>query len=74
MDMPISRFWLFNKSIERIQAQCDFRSLRVARAAQATEEGLNEFVKELTSEIGQARRVRESLDVESFERLRKAFS
>lgn len=52
MDMPIKAFWLFNRNIERIQAQKDMRHLTVAVCGQSGSEAVASVRERLIIETG----------------------
>lgn len=51
--MPLERFWLLSRNIDRIKAEDDIRQLQVARVAQATGDSYSAFEKSLQQRLGQ---------------------
>ena len=51
LSMPIRRFWLFNESVDRLQASQDMRNLNVILGAK-TPEGAKEVSDKLSEAIG----------------------
>lgn len=51
--MPLERFWMLSRNIDRIRAEEDLRGLQIARVAGATAEGYEAFAKSLQQRLGQ---------------------
>ncbi|MDE9494524.1 hypothetical protein KKJ09_13240 [Xenorhabdus bovienii] len=51
--MPLERFWLLSRNIDRIKSEDDIRRLQTARVAQATAESYAAFEKSLQQRLGQ---------------------
>lgn len=55
LKMPISRFWLMSKAIDRISAERDIRAARIAISVQS-EEGVGKLFDDLHNEMGEVAR------------------
>ncbi|PHM52397.1 hypothetical protein [Xenorhabdus hominickii] len=51
--MPLERFWLLSRNIDRIKSEDDIRRLQIARISQATGDSYVAFEKSLQQRIGQ---------------------
>ncbi|KMJ44954.1 hypothetical protein AB204_11455 [Xenorhabdus khoisanae] len=51
--MPLERFWLLSRNIDRIKSEDDIRRLQTARGAQATADSYTAFEKSLQQRLGQ---------------------
>ncbi|MEY0334704.1 hypothetical protein AB7W23_21325 [Providencia rettgeri] len=78
--MPLERFWLLSRNIDRIKAEDDIRQLQVARVAQATGDSYSAFEKSLQQRLGQPVVTKKSAlpfnseaDPNAEEKLRKIF-
>lgn len=66
--MPLERFWLLSRNIDRIKAEDDIRRLQIARVGQATAESYGAFEKSLQQRLGQpivTKEVRSPINVEA---------
>nr|WP_181374652.1 hypothetical protein [Pectobacterium carotovorum]AKG47476.1 hypothetical protein pA_00036 [Pectobacterium carotovorum] len=78
--MPLERFWLLSRNIDRIKAEDDIRQLQIARVAQATGDSYSAFEKSLQQRLGQPVVTKKSAlpfnaeaDPNAEEKLRKIF-
>lgn len=55
LKMPISRFWLMSRSVDRISAERDMRAARVAASVQSGE-GVEKLFDDLHKEMGEVAR------------------
>ncbi|MEQ4694020.1 MULTISPECIES: hypothetical protein [Providencia] len=51
--MPLERFWLLSRNIDRIKTEDDIRRLQVARVAGSTAESYEAFEKSLQQRLGE---------------------
>lgn len=63
LDLPVTRFWLMSRSIDRISAERDMRMAMVVGAVQSVE-GTEELFKRLQDEMGKVVVFNESMKAE----------
>lgn len=73
MKMPVRRFWLMNRNINRIQAENDVRMVTVMNAAQS-QEGAKEYRESLIEEMGDVARAEAVRDEAGVDRLKNMCS
>lgn len=52
LDLPIKQFWMLHRSIDRMQAELDYRMVAVIANGMSGGEGLEKLVDGLRSQIG----------------------
>ena len=72
LDMPIRRFWLLVKNINRISAERDMRTLTVTTvAAQGNDEARKSYRSQLILEMGTVVKGEDKLDREGWAELKR---
>lgn len=70
LKLPLRTFWSFNRQVDRLRAEEDQRSLRVASSAQSAE-GAKALTEQLKEELASPVVIERSFDEEGWQRLKQ---